>query len=110
MPDKFTIQQSEKYDGDDWWNWAVWVEGSDDELNSVKSVEWNLHPTFTDPVRTSIDRQSKFRLDTAGWGTFPIQAVVQLEDGREIKLKHELELHYPDTEQAEEGPTASASS
>ncbi len=95
VPGEFTIQQWEEYDGEDWWKWAVWVEGSDAALDRIKFVEWNLHPTFPDPVRTISDRDSKFRLKTAGWGTFPIRARVQLKDGRQIKLGHKLKLYYP---------------
>ena len=102
MPGEFTIQQWEKYDCEDWWHWAVWIEGPDDALDRIKSVEWTLHPTFPNPIRTISNRNSKFRLETAGWGTFPIHARLRLEDGRELKLRHELALHYPD------GPPAPA--
>ena len=96
MPDEFTIQQWEKYEGDDWWKWAVWIEGLDEALDRIDFVEWTLHPTFPNPIRKKRDRASKFRLDTGGWGVFPILARVQTKDGQEIKLRHYLELHYPD--------------
>src|SRR5215471_2937992 len=31
------IEQSYDYQGDDWWKWAVWLEGSDAELDDVLS-------------------------------------------------------------------------
>lgn len=89
------IKQWEKYAGEDWWNWAVWLEGDEAELNAVNFVEWILHPTFRNPVRIVSDRLSKFRLETAGWGVFPIVARVQMKDGTKKALRHHLELHYP---------------
>ncbi len=96
MPDEFTIQQWEKYEGDDWWKWAVWIQGEGEALDRIDFVEWVLHPTFPNPIRKKRDRASKFRLETGGWGGFQILARVQLRDGRQIKLGHYLSLHYPD--------------
>ena len=96
MSTSFQIQQWEHYEGEDWWKWAVWLEGPDDELDQVESVEWILHPTFPNPVRRSMNRDDKFRLETAGWGVFPIRARVKTKDHQEIVLKHDLKLHYDD--------------
>lgn len=90
------IQQSESYVADDWWNWSVWIEGAPEELDGVSRVEWQLHPTFPNPIRVITDRTTNFRLDTAGWGVFPIHAAIHFSDGRMEKLRHYLELHYPD--------------
>lgn len=96
MQEELTIQQSEKYEGDDWWKWAVWIEAKEETLDLIEYVEWKLHPTFPNPIRKSQDRANKFRLQTGGWGVFQITARVQMKDGKQIKLKHYLELHYPD--------------
>jgi transcription initiation factor IIF auxiliary subunit len=90
------IRQSERYVGNDWWDWSVWVEGTDAELDDVSQVEWRLHSTFPDPVRTVTNRQSRFRLDTGGWGTFVVRAVIHTKSGGVERLRHELQLHYPD--------------
>lgn len=92
------IEQEYRYEGDDWWSWSVWVEGTDEELDGVKVVEWELHPTFPNPVRSVENRASKFRLDTGGWGTFTIVARLRMENGTVSKLTHDLELLYPDDE------------
>jgi len=96
MAEEFRVEQSEQYEGKDWWNWAVWVEASDEALQRIDYVGWTLHPTFTNPIRRTEDRASKFRLETGGWGVFPIVARVQLKDGKQMKLRHQLKLHYPD--------------
>jgi transcription initiation factor IIF auxiliary subunit len=90
------IHQSENYRDGDWWDWSVWLRGTQAELASVEYVDWRLHPTFPDPVRRIKNRKSKFRLDTGGWGTFPVQALVRLKSGEVLRLSHELKLHYPD--------------
>ena len=95
MASELAIQQWQQYEGEQWWKWAVWIEGPDAALNKIELVEWALHPTFPRPIRVSKDRESKFRLDTAGWGGFQILARVQQKDGNQIKLLHQLKLYYP---------------
>ena len=91
-----SIQQSQNYLGKDRWQWSVWLEGRAEELDAVKQVVYILHPTFHNPVRTITDRESQFRLDTSGWGTFTIHAIATDRNGHETKLSHELVLQYPD--------------
>jgi len=91
-----TIAQDFNYKDDDWWKWSVWIEGSEQELDDIKSVEYTLHPSFPNPVRSITDRSSKFRLKTAGWGTFTIYAKAAHRNGEQTLLEHELELLYPD--------------
>ena len=90
------VAQDSAYQGDDWWKWSIWIDGSNRELDQVKEVSYTLHPTFPNPVRTIADRSSKFRLKTSGWGVFTIRAKVTKKNGEEVKLKHQLELLYPD--------------
>ncbi len=59
-------------------------------------MEYTLHPTFPNPVRTVRDRTTKFRLDTRGWGVFTIYVKVVAKDGSAVMLSHALELRYPD--------------
>jgi len=88
------IKQDEKYEGADWWRWSVWLDGQD--LGKVAKVTWKLHPTFTEPERVVDNPATKFKLETAGWGTFLVKAEVLMKDGTTQQLEHELELHYPD--------------
>ena len=90
------IKQDFEYKGKEWWEWSVWVEGPEQELDEIKHVEYTLHSSFFKPVRKIDDRSSKFRLETAGWGVFTIYAKVFHKDGGETLLEHDLELLYPD--------------
>src|SRR5215467_18289 len=66
-----------------WWEWSVWIEGGATELEQVREVLYTLHPTFRQPVRKVTDRNTKFRLESAGWGEFMVFATVRLETGDE---------------------------
>ena len=68
------IAQDQHYQGEDWWNWSVWVDAPPNELERVERVIWRLHPTFPEPVREHRNRADKFRLESAGWGTFHVRA------------------------------------
>ena len=89
------IRQDQQYVSDDWWKWSIWVDGPQPDLDEIEKVVYLLHSTFPNPVRTVTDRDSNFRLEAAGWGTFTIRAKVHFKGGRTESLAHELELHSP---------------
>ena len=90
------LNQNYEYKGKDLWEWSVWVDGSQQELDQIKYVEYTLHPTFPRPVRRIFDRSSGFRLETSGWGQFKIFAKIVHDSGEETRLEHFLQLAYPD--------------
>lgn len=92
----YHLEQQFKYEGDDWWSWSIWVEGSDQDLDKVKHVVYTLHSTFRNPVRTITSRKTKFKLESEGWGVFTIYATVTLKNGKDVYLQHELYLEYED--------------
>jgi transcription initiation factor IIF auxiliary subunit len=96
---RLKIEQNQKYYGDDWWSWSVWIDGPEEELSNVTKVEYTLHPTFSKPVRTITTRRNQFKLSTEGWGTFPIYARVFKKDGSIRRLQHNLRLSYPPNEE-----------
>jgi transcription initiation factor IIF auxiliary subunit len=69
--------QQEKYEGDQWWSWAVWIDGAPEQLRDIEFVEYTLHPSFPDPVRVVTIRDNNFKLSS---------------------LTHDLSLHYPSGE------------
>ena len=94
--EKYTITQSYKYTGDDYWDWSVWIESTDKGLDIIENVIYNLHYTFPNPVQIIKTRENKFRLDSSGWGIFTIYARINFKDKTVLELEHELELYYPD--------------
>ena len=105
------IAQNYEYVGNDRWDWSVWLDGDDAELDAVEAVEYHLHPTFPDPVREVKNRNTRFRLDCSGWGVFELNARARLTDGSVVHLTHMLELFYPEgtDDTPEEAPMHSAS-
>lgn len=94
----FQIAQDFEYVGKDYWRWWSWIEADAAELDGVAEVIWILHPTFKQNRIAVNDRPSKFRLSTAGWGTFLLRAEVALENGEKRLLRRNLRLEYPTAE------------
>jgi transcription initiation factor IIF auxiliary subunit len=90
------IAQDSEFQGNNWWKWSIWIDGPAEELESIDSVTYILHPTFANPVRTVTNREENFKLKSSGWGIFTIRAKVLKTDGNTIMLEHELELSRPD--------------
>ena len=82
--------------GENIWKWSVWLDGPDEDLDSVRSVRYVLHSTFKNPVRVVDDRRSGFRLDSSGWGEFRVFAHVQVSDEPLRVLSTWLHLFEPD--------------
>ena len=91
----FAVAQSQKYEGDQWWKWSLWIEGSEEDLDEIRSVTYTLHPTFPEPIRTVTDRASKFQLRCSGWGIFLIPVEVRLKNGKSVRLAHQLQFSIP---------------
>jgi len=91
----FFVAQNQKYEGDQWWKWSIWIEGADEDLDQIESVTYTLHATFPEPIRTVKDRASKFQLRCSGWGVFLIPVEVRLKNGTRIRLAHQLQFAIP---------------
>jgi hypothetical protein len=91
----FTTGNTATFVGNKRWDWTVFIRGSEEDLARVRCVEYTLHPTFPDPVRTICQRgagPNAFPLSTNGWGTFRVHIRVMLKDGEDLKLAHQLEF------------------
>lgn len=86
------LQNSWEYKDDDWWDWSAYLTGSD--LPKVDHVEYILHPTFQQPLRTIVDPTEGFKLDSAGWGAFKLKALAHMKDGQKILLSRDMRLDY----------------
>jgi transcription initiation factor IIF auxiliary subunit len=93
------IAQSYEYQGEAWWRWAIWLDGTEEELDDVRAVTYKLHESFPNPVRRVTDRASQFRLTSGGWGVFTIYALVERRQGPSQHLEHHLQLEYPGDEE-----------
>jgi hypothetical protein len=95
-----------------YWGWSAWIEGTPEELDNIDEVVWRLHPTFTNPIRRINSRDTKFRLDSSGWGEFKLRAEIHQKSGPVQKLNHWVELteNEEQTEGQSIGTSATTSS
>jgi transcription initiation factor IIF auxiliary subunit len=89
--DNYSMLTGEKY-GDNFYDWCIFVDEDSTIINSIKSVEYTLHPTFPDPVRVIEDKSSRFALYGAGWGMFVIKIRITYEDGSTSLTSYLLQL------------------
>jgi transcription initiation factor IIF auxiliary subunit len=75
---------------------CVFLEGSVDLMNSIRMIEYVLHPTFSNPVREITDRPYCFALQSEAWGTFNIEISVSFVDGRVELTDYMLKLKKDD--------------
>ncbi|KAI9754858.1 MAG: NuA4 histone H4 acetyltransferase complex and the SWR1 complex subunit [Chaenotheca gracillima] len=83
--------------------WTVWVKGVDDEDISywLKKVQFKLHETYTNPVRTI--ETPPFEVTETGWGEFELSIklfFIPESSEKPQTLWHTLKLHPwgPDAE------------
>ena len=91
----YKIAQDFSYRGGDYWDWQAWIDAAEAALDAIDRVVWILHPTFPQPRIESRDRPRRFKLTSAGWGTFDLYAELHLHSGTTVSLSHMLRLEYP---------------
>jgi transcription initiation factor IIF auxiliary subunit len=77
----------------DLWEWTVFITGPNEALGQVRCVEYTLHPSFPNPVKTICERgaaERAFPLSANGWGIFSIGIRIILRDGRVQNLTYTL--------------------
>lgn len=89
------VKHDSTYQRDNLWEWAIWVEGIDGDLDRIEHVVYTLHPTFPNPVQRVTDPTSNFRLTGSGWGEFMIYVSIGWKDGRTEQRQHWLALERP---------------
>lgn len=101
----YTLRNSSKYLGKKgdthWWTWTAFIEASNgDTLNDVKYVEYQLHSSFTNPIKKSRKSSDGFSITLKGWGTFLLRARVVYKDPEKpaLSLTHTLLFEDGDNE------------
>ena len=92
--DEYKIGQSSATDSNSkgYYKWAIWMEPGTSPLSEIASVEYLLHPTFKNRLRTVTDAETKFRLESKGWGEFLVEITVIKKSGEPLRLTHWLTL------------------
>ena len=76
--------------GYDWYKWRVFVDEDETILNKIDYVEYLLHKTFPNPKRIVKDRETKFALESEGWGKFYIFITIFLKNGEKKEQRYWL--------------------
>ncbi len=82
-------------DGSEHFHLGVWVDGSTSELKTIHSVDYELHPSFRNPMRHSENLENKFGITFWTWGMFDIAVTVTLKNGTEQHLDYYLSYDLP---------------
>jgi transcription initiation factor IIF auxiliary subunit len=86
------VASTSSYLGKDRYDWKVYLVADPPVLDRIDHVEYILHPSFPDPVRTVTDRAHAFALVSNGWGEFNILVKVFYRNGKTETLQHWLSL------------------
>jgi len=96
--EKYNLKQDYEYIESDCWRWSIWIDASDENLDMIDRVIYNLHYTFPEPVQTMRNRTENFRLTSSGWGVFKIYVRVVFKDDTVLDMERDLELSYPEAD------------
>ena len=85
--------------GDNWYEWCVFLNEDSATPANIRSVKYTLHPTFPHPILRVGDVAARFALFSSGWGGFRIGVNVDWKDRSHTKTTLLLELaadEWPD--------------
>lgn len=78
--------------GTEQYQWRVFVNEDKSILDKIENITYLLHPTFAEPLHIIDNRQTKFALESIGWGEFIIQITIKFTDDTEKKQRYYLDL------------------
>jgi transcription initiation factor IIF auxiliary subunit len=87
------VDDNDVNDKTGWFLWMVSIKSIPPSfLNYIESVIYYLHPTFSQNIIRSVDKENNFLLASRGWGEFNIKVEIILKDQRKAILNHWLSL------------------
>jgi len=87
-----TRQLPEHYPDRMGYEWTLEIKGASDELDTIASVIYTLHPTFHSPPQKIRSRETGFRLTRIGWGTFTVWIQIEFVDHTAIECQYTLKF------------------
>lgn len=82
---------------DGWFDWTVYIDGTDDELNKINQVTYILHKSFSERRIVSTNQSNNFARTNKGWGEFLLKAEVILKNGNKMEAELWLDLGADNT-------------
>jgi hypothetical protein len=84
------ISQKQSHQQGTTYEWSLELVAYDETIERIDFVKYYLHPTFENPTRIIRDRDTRFRLNSIGWGTFSVEIEIHFIDGTVGHTDHEL--------------------
>jgi transcription initiation factor IIF auxiliary subunit len=81
--------------GQDWYEWMVYVDESEEVLHEIDAVEYLLHRSFPNPLSRKTDPNTNFSLESSGWGSFHIRITIFLKNATRLETFYYLDLMKP---------------
>ena len=72
------------------YEWTLEIKGASDELDTIDSVRYTLHPTFQSSPQKIRAREIGFKLTRVGWGTFTVGIQIEFIDHTAIDCEYAL--------------------
>lgn len=79
----------------EFYKWKIFVDASNNELENIDSVEYELHPSIPNSYRPVANRNSKFALIFNSWGGFVVRMTVIFKNGTTETFLHHLNSDNP---------------
>ncbi len=76
----------------EWYKWRLFLDEPEDTLKKIDKIEYRLHESFPEPIRIIDNRDSKFALNSLGWGSFLVHITLYFNDGTEDYDSYLLKL------------------
>jgi len=73
--------------------WTVYVNANQPTLQQISCVQYQLHPSFPNPIQKVCSPATKFALSERGWGEFTIFITVYWKNGHVTRQSFPLNLH-----------------
>ena len=74
------------------YKWKVYIDAAPNVLNSIKKVQYTLHPTFKDTLVAG-NPKDKFSYRAIGWGEFALYINIYYKNNRYERLRYWLKLY-----------------
>lgn len=92
----WTRSTGESYGGRDYFKWRVFVDEDVGILDCIDEVQYELHPTFPNPLQIRRERSNNFAVEMSGWGEFDIKITVKLSNGTILPVQsYHLDFNKP---------------
>ena len=89
--------------------WCVFLDEPPEVLEQIAEVQYELQPSFNDPVQVRREAKSKFALERGGWGEFRMPITIRYKDGRVVQTTYRLDFRKPWPTDMPDDPSSSQS-